>query len=205
MTRRGAWLALALVSIVSAAAADELVDRVATSLGRPDVLRASFTQEKRAAALTRPILSRGRLTVARDHGVIWRIDAPLSMSIAYRADALVEVDSDGRRRVKKFADNRVQAEVARVIRALLAADFAALRQHFDVQGSGDAAAQWRIELFPRPGPVGQFISALVVSGGRHVEQIRVIEAGGDSTVIRLSDIQTPAGLDPDEQSLLLDR
>lgn len=202
--RRRACLALVLLPVASIAAADDLVDRVAAALGQPELLRAAFTQEKRAAALTRPIVSRGRLTVAREYGVIWRIDAPLSMSIAYRGDSMVEVDSDGRRRVKKFADNRAQAEVARVIRALLASDFGALRQQFDVQGSG-AASKWQIDLVPRSPQVAQFLKSLSVSGSRHVEQIRVTEGGGDFTVIRLRDFETPPSLDADERALLLDR
>jgi hypothetical protein len=106
--------------------------------------------------------------------------------------------------VKKFADNRAQGEVAKVIRALLASDFGALRQQFDVQGSGDAS-KWQIDLVPRSPQVAQFLKSLSVSGGRQVEQIRVTEGGGDFTVIRLRDFETPAALDADERALLLDR
>ena len=142
--------------------------------------------------------------MAREHGVIWRIDAPFSMSIAYRSDSLVEVDSEGRRRVKKFSDNRAQAEVARVIRAMLAADFAALRQHFDIDGRAEAA-RWQIDLVPRSPQVAQFVRSLQISGARYVEQIRVIEGSADSTLIRLRDFELPATLDADERALLLDQ
>ncbi len=206
--RRRAWLALALSPLLShvarAAASDDVVERVAAILGRPPLLRANFTQEKRAAALTRPIVSRGRLTVARDAGVIWRLDAPLSMSIAYRSDALVEVDSEGRRRMKKFSDNRAQAEVARVVRALLASDFAALRQHFDAQGTVDGA-RWQLDLVPRSPQVAQFVQSMRITGAQTVEQILVVEGSGDSTLIRLRDVVTPDALDADERALLLDR
>lgn len=203
--RRRAWLALALLPLVSrVGAADDVLERAAAMLGRPELLRANFTQEKRSAALTRPILSRGRLTVARDAGVIWRIDAPLSMSLAYRSDALVEVDGEGRRRVRKFSDNRAQAEVARVIRALLASDFGALRQQFEAQGVVEGA-RWQIDLVPRSPQVAQFVSSLRINGARHVEQILVVEGSGDTTLIRLRDIETPTALDADERALLLER
>ena len=206
--RRRAWVALALLPLLTVVspvgAAEDIVERVAAMLGRPPLLRANFVQEKRAAALSRPIVSRGRLTVARDAGVIWRIEAPLSLSLAYRGDALVEVDSAGRRRVKKFSDNRAQAEVARVIRALLAADFGALRQHFDAQGTIEGA-RWQLELIPRSPQVAQFVQSLRISGAQHAERILVVESGGDSTLIRLSDIETPSSLDADERALLLDQ
>ena len=203
--RRRDWLALVLMPFISpSAAADDLVDRIAAALGRPELLRANFTQEKRAAALTRPIVSRGRLTVAREYGVIWRVDAPLSMRLAYRSDALVEVDSEGRRRVRKFSDHRAQAEVARVIRALLAADFSALRQHFEVQGSAEGI-RWQIDLVPRSPQVAQFVKSMRINGGRQIEQIRIVEGSADTTLIYLRDIETPAALDADERALLLDR
>lgn len=205
MTSRRAFLALGAMPIASRVlSAEDLLERVAALLGRPPLLRAAFTQEKRAAALTRPIVSRGRLTVSRDHGVIWRIEAPLTMSVAYRTDALVEVDADGRRRVRAFSDNRAQAEVARVIRALLAADFGALRQHFDAQGSVESE-RWQVDLVPRSSQIAQFVKSLQLAGGRHVERIVVVDGGGDTTLIRLRDIETPSALDPEERSLLLDR
>jgi hypothetical protein len=202
---RRTWLTLALLPFVSPAfAADDLFERIAGTLSRPQLLRATFAQEKRAAALTRPIVSRGRITVARDLGVVWRIEAPLTMSVAYRSDAVVEVDGEGRRRVRPFSDNRAQAEAGRVIRALLAADFGALRQHFDAQGSADGK-RWQVDLVPRSPQLAQFVRSLQLSGGLHVEQIVVIDGSGDTTLIRLRDFETPAALDGEERSLLLDR
>ena len=203
--RRRAWLALALAPFVPRVlAADDLFERIGGTLSRPRLLRAAFHQEKRAAALTRPIVSRGRLTVARDLGVVWRIEAPLTMSVAYRSDALVEVDGEGRRRVRPFSDNRAQAEVGRVIRALLAADFGALRQHFDAQGSADGK-RWQVDLVPRSPQLAQFVKSLQLAGGVHVEQIVVVDGGGDTTLIRLKDFETPGDLDAEERALLMDR
>jgi hypothetical protein len=202
---RRAWLALTLMPFVArVVAADDLFERIGGVLSRPPLLRAGFTQEKRAAALTRPIVSRGRITIARDLGVIWRIEAPLTMSVAYRGDALVEVDGEGRRRVRPFSDNRAQAEVGRVIRALLAADFGALRQHFDAQGSTDGK-RWQVDLVPRSPQLAQFVKSLQLTGGLHVEQIVVVDGGGDTTLIRLRDFETPGALDAEERALLLDR
>ena len=203
--QRRAWLALALTPLFSRVfAADDLFERIGGMLSRPALLRASFTQEKRAAALTRPIASRGRLTVARDLGVIWRIEAPLTMSVAYRGDAVVEVDGEGRRRVRPFSDNRAQAEVGRVIRPLPAAAFSALRQHFDAEGNADGKG-WQVDLVPRSPQLAQFVKSLQLAGALHVEQIVVVDGSGDTTLIRLRDFETPGALDAEERALLLDR
>lgn len=192
--------ALAFLPGRAAADSPDLLTRLVAQLSEPAVVQAEFVQEKQLAALTRPLISRGRITVSRRDGVLWQMDSPIRMSVAFGAAHIVEVDAEGRRRVRDLGENRAQAEAGRIFRGLLAADMDSLRRYFELEAQGDLQ-HWRINLRPRSQEVSLFIKGMQLSGGKHIEGIRVDEAGGDSTIIRLRNIKTRATLTPDERAL----
>lgn len=199
-------LALFALSLPAAEAATEppqLLDRLVTQLSEPAVVRAEFVQEKQVAVLARPLASRGRITVSRRDGVIWQLEAPIRMSIAFGETKIVEVDAEGRRRVRGIGENRAQAEVGRIFKGLLAADMASLRRYFQVDAEGDLQS-WRIRLTPRSPEVARFIKVMQLTGRGHIEGIRIEEASGDATSIRLRNVETAATLNQAEQALFPD-
>jgi hypothetical protein len=198
-----AALALTIACSITMAAGDapDLLSRIVAQLSEPAVVRAGFVQEKRVAVLSRPIVSRGRVIVSRRDGLIWLIEVPLRMSIAFSGSLIIETDAEGRRRVLSDSGNRIQAEVGRVFHGLLAADLGILDRYFNLQAAGDVQ-HWRIELTPRSVELGKFIKALQLTGGRTIETIRVEEPNNDTTLIRLQNVETADSLSADEQALL---
>lgn len=196
-------LVFAITCASTAAATDtpDLLSLVVAQLSEPAVVRASFIQEKRLAVLSRPIVSRGRVIVSRREGLIWQIEAPLRMIIAFSGPHIIEIDADGKRRSQRGSDNRVQAEVGRVFRGLLAADRDILNRYFNLHAEGNVQ-HWRIDLTPRSGDLGKFIKTLQLSGGRNIETIRVEEPNSDTTLIRLQNTATTNSLSADERALL---
>jgi len=203
MTKLLAALVLTMTCAITAAATDapDLLSLIVAQLSEPAVVRASFVQEKQIAVLSRPIVSRGRVIVSRRDGLIWQIEAPLRMSIAFSASRIIETDAAGKRRVHSGSDNRVQAEVGRVFHGLLAADRDILNRYFTLQAEGDVR-HWRIDLTPRSAELGKFIKSLQLSGGRMIETIRVEEPNSDTTLIRLQNTAPGDSLSADEQALL---
>lgn len=179
----------------------QLLSRIADRLAQPAVVRARFVQEKRLAALSRPVVSRGRLTIARGDGVLWRLETPIRMSIAITETGIVETDSEGTRRARTARDNPALAEIGRVFRGVFTADLSSLRQYFELRVTGDLD-RWHVDLAPRSAEVGRFIRTMQLSGGRHIETIRVEEPGGDYMVIRLSGVVTASTIDVRERGLL---
>ena len=188
-------------SITAASDAPDLLSRIVARLSEPAVVRASFVQEKQIAVLSRPIVSRGRVIVSRGDGLIWLIEAPLRMSIAFSGSLIIETDAEGKRRVYSESDNRIQAEVGRVFHGLLAADLGILDHYFSLQASGDVQ-HWHIDLTPRSVELGKYIKTLQLAGGRTIETIRVEEPSNDTTLIRLQNVTTGDSLNVDEQALL---
>lgn len=171
-----------LVGAFSARAADTL-SQIGSRIEQYPVVRADFVQTKQMAALKRPLVTRGRLTFSRRQGVLWQIDQPYRMSYVLDEARIVEIGGDGGRRVRETRDVPGLAQVGRVFRAMLGANSDALREYFDATVQGDPD-RWFIELKPRQPQLAQYLGGMFLTGGRFVEEIRINEAGGDSTQIR---------------------
>ncbi len=182
-----------------AASADTL-SRIGAQIERYPVLRAEFVQSKQMAAMKRPLLTRGRLTFSRQRGVLWRIEQPYRITYLLGETRIVEIAADGVRRVRETGEVPGLAQVGRVFRAMLGANGAALREYFDIAVQGDAT-RWTIELTPRQAQLAQYLSGMTLSGGRFVEEIRIVETGGDRTQIRFEHSEGAQALSEAEAAL----
>ena len=189
----------ALLGACQESAASTL-QQISAQIEQHAVVRATFVQSKQMAALKRPLVTRGRLTFSRSQGVLWQIEQPYRMSYVLGEARIVEIGSDGVRRIRETRDVPGLAQVGRVFRAVLGANSDALSEYFDVTVQGDPG-KWTIILKPRQPQLAQYLGGLQLSGGRLVEEIRISETGGDSTQIRFSDSQGAAALDAAELSL----
>lgn len=192
----------ALVSPLTARAADVL-NQIGAQIEQFQVVRAEFVQTKQMAALKRPLVTSGHLTFSRQHGVLWQIEKPYRVSYVLGETKIVEIGGSGGdsvRRVRETRDVPGLAQVGRVFRAMLGANSDTLREYFDVAAQG-TPAQWSIALTPRQSQLARFLSGMQLTGGRFVEEIRISEAGGDDTRIRLSNSQGAAALNDAEATL----
>jgi hypothetical protein len=180
--------------------ANDSLARIASQIEQYPVVRSEFVQTKQMAALKRPLMTTGRLVFSRQYGVLWQIEKPFRMSYIIGDERIVEISSDGVRRERGLREVPGLAQVGRVFRALLGANTAALQEYFDIAVQGDVE-QWQIELKPRQEQLAQFLTGMRLSGSRYVEEIRISEAGGDSTQIRL--LKTQGDSVPSAAELLL--
>lgn len=165
-----------------ARAADELLAQLAQQFEKRPVVRAEFVQSKAMAAFKKPLVTRGRLVFVRGKGVLWQIEAPLSLGYVLTDERIVEIAADGTKQMRSAQDLPGLAQVGRVFRALLGAQTSALQDVFTSKAEGKLEA-WQLTLQPKPGPVGQFMRQITLEGGRYVERIRIEEGNGDITII----------------------
>ena len=176
----------------------ELAARMAQRMEQAPVLRAEFVQEKAMAAFKKPLKTRGRLVFARGQGVIWQIEAPLRLTYVLGDDRIVEIGEDGIAQVRTARDIPGLAQIGSLFRALLGAQTEALADVFVVTPEGTLDA-WRLTLVPKPGPLAQAMREIRMSGGRHVEHIRIEEASGDSTTLTFRNTAEDRALTPAER------
>jgi hypothetical protein len=174
---------------------------VTARLRTPPVLHADFQQTRRLAALSRPLKASGSFVVARDQGVVWRLDRPLPLTVVLAPRGVLEVDREGRRRVQTAKDMPMAARMAGIMNALLGGQWSALDELFTVKGEAGAAGAWTLLLAPRPATAA-FLKAVRIKGGAFVESIHVEEASGDTTDLVFQNFRPEAPLTPEEQSLL---
>ena len=164
--------------------ADELLGKILQRLAEPQVVRAQFVQERFISDMTRPTVSRGRITVSRQDGVLWQIESPLTMTLAFTPSGIIQTGADGVRRRQGERRGAVETEIARVMQGILGADEQALKANFDARASG-TLERWTVRLTPRAREMARFLKLVRLGGSQHLESIEIEETSGNSTLIRL--------------------
>src|SRR5207244_3669427 len=111
-----------------------LAERIVERLASYPVVRAEFVQERRVSPLTRRVLSGGRMVLSREQGLLWQIETPVKDTLVFSATGATEAGV-------------AQAEMSRLIRAIVAGDLRELRTRFNVVPHGDLE-RWLLDLQP---------------------------------------------------------
>ena len=176
--------------------ADDLLGNILKRLAEPQVVRAQFSQERHIADMARPTLSRGRIAVSRREGVLWQVDSPVRLALAFTPNEIIETGADGVRRLRSQGRSP-DAQIGRVMRGILGADPETLQTSFHAAASGSLDA-WTIQLVPRPREMARALRAIRLGGRRHLETIEIEETSGNYTAIRMRQFSVAGQLAPDE-------
>ena len=200
--RRQFCLGLAALACAAARASEPpLLREVRQRLTSEPVVRGAFEQRKTVKGFRNPLLSSGDFVVARQRGVLWRTAAPFPSSLVVTRDRVVARQADGTvaRRLSASEEPAVRA-VSETLFGVMAADLSALVQRFDVGGELQGAQGWRLVLLPREPGLARWIQRVELEGDRFLHTVRLQEASGDATLIRLARHATAARLGPDEEA-----
>ncbi|MEA3194175.1 MAG: hypothetical protein QOD26_2508 [Betaproteobacteria bacterium] len=192
--------ALLLLALALPAQADDLLGNILKRLAEPPVVRAQFVQERLISDMTRPTLSRGRITVSRQDGVLWQIESPVKLALAFTPKGIIETGADGVRRLRGQRRGAVETELARIMQGILGADEESLKATFDASAQG-SLERWTMRLQPKAREMARFLREVRLAGGRHLEAIEIEETSGNSTTIRLR--QFAIADKPDAEELAL--
>jgi hypothetical protein len=182
-------LVVALLFFATVARADDLADRIVARLASYPVVRADFVQERTVASLTKPVTSTGRMVLSREQGLLWQVEAPVKAVLVFSASGATE-------------GGVAQAEMGRLIRAIIAADLRELRSTFEIEPRGDLE-RWTLHLRPKEREVAQYLRGIELAGGKHLESIGIVEASGDRMTMRMKNFVVAAELDAAERRRFL--
>lgn len=184
----------------SAARAADLLAEVSARVAQAPVIRGQFEQLRRLAGFSNPLRSRGDFVVARGKGMVWATREPLVSTMVATPAALVVRGADGAVQQQLRADAQPGMRMmGDAMLALMRADFAPLAQTFAIDGAVTGRAGWQLTLVPRDARMRHAIARIELSGDRYLREIRVIEAGGDSTEVRLQAVQGADAPTPAEE------
>ncbi len=187
------FVAIASAALPAVAAASSSgVDVVRQRLQMSAVLTGEFEQSKTLKGFRNALVSHGEFLVARGQGVWWRTTKPFESTLVVTKTRLFTRAPDG------TANNMMDAttepglrQVNELIFSLLAGDFDALADRFDIAAQPAGPAGWQVVLTPKDAGIAKFLVRATLAGDRFVQTVHIEEARGDTTQIRFSH-QAPA-------------
>ena len=206
IARRWAVLGLFL-AIASQRCFGQPVPQVAADVSRllvsAPVIRGEFEQRKKIKGFKNPLVSRGDFLVARERGVIWHTREPFESWLVVTPERIQLRQNSGPVEGKLAASGEpMLREVNEVMLALMAANLPALSTRFRITGGLRSSEGWRLILEPRDPTIAQWMERVELEGAAYVRIVNLIEAQGDSTLIRFSNHSVSASLTDGEAARL---
>lgn len=180
--------------------ADDLLASVAKRLADAPVIRGRFEQTRRLSGFSNPLVSRGDFVLARGRGVVWQTREPFPSSLLVTPEKLVMRGADGSVQQQMQAESQpAMRVVGESMIAVLRGDLHGLSARFDVTGKLVGSAGWALTLIPKDAGMRRVFTRIELAGDKFVRDVRLEEAGGDSTVVRMIDPAAAARLTPAEE------
>ena len=183
------WSAL-LLSVGSAFASDAIdLDSLARGFAAMPGLSARFREEKQISLLQVPLVSEGVLYFVPPDRLARHVERPAPSTLLVRNDELV-MGTAGERVTLDLAAQPVLRSFVDAFRLVLAGDLAKLRELYGIEfHANESQRDWQIRLLPRDEQLAGLIRSIQVMGhDAIVLELRVVEADGDSTVTRFTEV-----------------
>ncbi|MGZ0703958.1 LolA family protein [Pseudomonas piscis] len=184
---------LCLPALAQAQAFD--LQQLSDQLSRPEVIHGRFIQEKHLRALPQPLTSKGQFVLAKQHGLLWLLQAPLRQDYRITPKGIARRDAEG---WQMLPGKSAGAEQNRLFLAVLQGESSGLQRDFELKLQG-SAQDWHLQLIPRSLLLQQIFTRIDIDGGNLVQRIQLLEAQGDRTVLILQDGTSAQPLSDAEQ------
>lgn len=171
------------------------LQQLSEQLAKPAVIHGNFVQEKHLRALPQPLTSKGNFVLAKDHGLLWLLKTPLQQDYRISPQGIARREGDT---WQLLPGKSAGTEQNRLFLAVLQGDSSGLQRDFELALNGDAQ-HWTLTLVPRSLLLKQVFKQINIDGGVLVQRIELLEAQGDSTVLRMLDSTDSQPLSDAEQ------
>ena len=180
--------------------AEDLSTAVTARLSDAPVIHGQFEQTRRLAGFSNPLVSRGDFVMARGRGVVWATREPLASSLLVTPEKLVMRGADGKVQQEMQADTQPAMRlVGESMIAILRGDLRSLSTRFKVTGKLVGKSGWTLTPTPTDANVRRAFVRIDLAGDRFVRDVKLEEASGDSTVVRMIDPAAAETLSPSEE------
>jgi hypothetical protein len=160
----------------------------ARNLASAKVLSGHFVHHKHLAEVPQPLTANGEFTYARDLGVYWHTQQPFDSVFVLTQRGIVQRD-EGAETIRLSAQEQPAVRViADIFLALFTLDVSSLSSTFDLYGKSQGE-RWIVGLRPKSATIGSVFRQATITGEKDVEQVVLVDAHGDRTVIELEDIR----------------
>jgi hypothetical protein len=167
-----------------------------------DVLRGHFVQERHLQGFTQALRSEGRFVLTPSHGLIWQTEKPFPVTTIITPNGLAQEVNGSKTLNLPAAKLPFLTRLYHMLGGALSGDWNALEQDFTIKRSGDDQ-HWQLDLLPKQtdNPAMPF-RAIVVKGGRFVDEVTLDKPEGDFDKLMFSEQSlSSAPLAPDEAAI----
>ena len=162
---------------------DTLMQRLAAIPAR----QADFIEEKRIAALSQPLVSRGRLVYRRPDHLEQITTAPQPESVIVDGDRLSIAGAGGAPKLVSLDSQPAIAGLVDGVRAALAGDLPGLQRFYRIEARGRLDA-WQLILTPAGPPLARMLRGVILDGeNTNIRSITIEQANGDTQIMTMSE------------------
>ncbi len=187
--RRSLLLAAAAAICASRARADgeSWFADLMGQLSRIPERHARFTEERRFAALTVPLVSQGELVYRRPGHLEKRTTIPRPERLVVDGDTLAVTNAEGGTQTISLADHPEAGMLVDAVRGPLSGDIASLQRHYRVLVTGDPN-NWQMSLTPTDPVAARLVRSVTIEGAAlSIRVIAIVQANGDTQRMTIQD------------------
>ena len=172
-----------VMNISSASASDEQIKLL---LAKP-FLKADFTKIRKLKIMSRPFNTSGKVLFLPAKGLIWETNKPLRDVLFISSDGVGQLDKETNKRV--MIDNPIVKSASTVFVTIISLDLEKIKQIFKINIAESINSVQRYILFPKDETIKKAIKQIEIKGKQRVEEIVILEHGGDSTHVLFNNEQ----------------
>ncbi|MDR3088084.1 MAG: outer membrane lipoprotein carrier protein LolA [Azoarcus sp.] len=163
--------------------AADVLEAVRARLVLAPVTQGEFQQTRKLAQIKKPLVSNGRFLVVKELGVIWETLAPIPQVMRLTKNEILQ--TDGRVTIMRLSADKepVVGIVNNILFGVLSGDLETLAQRFSYDGKLEGDQTWRLDFTPKDASLARLIRTLSLVGGRDIEQVEIVSAADDVTLI----------------------
>lgn len=189
----------ALFTVPSFAASN--IERIQSTLAKPDVLCGHFEQQKKLAGVKSPVKSSGRFCINTQRGILWKTQKPFSNTLKLTRNDITQFNGNNVTMKLNARQEPMVKMINNLLFSVMSGDLAQLENHFRIH-SGIQQKRWNANLIAKNANLAKVIEKISITGDTYIRTIAISERTGDRTFITFSGIQTGrTAMKPDEAAL----
>lgn len=143
-----------------------------------------FVQTKEIQALSRPLVSSGKIWLSPNDELVWQTLVPIKSTLVISASGLRQYNKNDI--LQTEISLPVAQDLANIFLSILSSDFAALEQSFETSLHCNDNS-WQLALKPFESEIENFLTSISIEGSDILQVIAFQEKRGDHTEIKLSE------------------
>ena len=172
--------------------ASSVLEGIERKMASVHTLTADFVQIKHLAMFETPVEIRGTIHMEKPDRMAWQVESPIAYSLIMDGKHITKKDGEtGEISRVSIKGNPVMDTAVRQIKLWFSGEYAALEQSYNVAVRSENPVT--VMFSPKAdNPAGRMLDEIIVrfrADETYISMIRIVEASGDKTEIRFSNIR----------------